>query len=278
MHGVKMQMKDSLQWSIEQKKRAHSRIFEDLMKLYNLTEEQIVSRLGDDDLKTQSTISRWKTLSVKPNRHIYLDLLRNVFRLNYEQIDAMLWLAGMPPLLLKEVEMLLGSQESFQDKTENDLGVAAYKLLINTIGADLGLPAPQWGINSNSKVIDNEFTFTIKTQNRSRIEVNEDELPLRLNGQYWPPNTSSFVWVVLQDAYTNYYLQSPPVNFLPDGRWVADNILPGKGITTIHFIAVGAQGHNVFMRKVRQRAWGAFSDIPKDGKIIKSLRVRLKIK
>jgi hypothetical protein len=275
MHGAEEIMQDSYQWNSEQKKRAHSRIFEDLMRLHNLTEAQIVARLGDDDLKTQSTISRWKTLAVRPNRHIYLDLVRNIFQLNYEQIDAMLWLSGMPPLLMEEVKLVLGKGTSFQDKTENNLALAAYKLLIDIIGNDLGLPSPQWETKLDDIAADVNFTFSIKTRS-GKIAIEESMLPLKLDGQYRPVYARPFVWVVLQDVYSNYYLQSPPVYFLPDGRWIADNILPGKGITTIHFVTVGVQGHAAFMKKVRQREWGAFQDLPGDGKIIKSLRILLK--
>jgi hypothetical protein len=274
MHGAEKKMQDNFRWSSEQKKRAHSRIFEDLMRLYHLTEAQIISRLNEDGPKAQSTISRWKTLDVKPNRHVYLDLLRNIFQLGYEQIDAMLWLSGMPPLLREEVTMLLGGRESFRDKTDNDLGIEAYKLLIHVIGNDLGLPAPYGEMNVANTVAEREFTFTVKTPG-DKIAVKEDELPLSLKGQYWPPYAQPLVWVLLQDAYANYYLQSPPVNFLPNGRWVADNIIPGKGIMTIHFVAVGAQGHTEFMRKVERREWGAFHDIPPDGKIVTSIPISM---
>lgn len=117
MHVADNQMQDSLHWSSEQKQRAHSRIFEDLMRRYHLTEAQVISRLDDDGPKAQSTISRWKTLDVRPNRHIYLDLLKNVFQLGYEQIDAMLWLSGMPPLLRKEITAVFGSSQIFREKT-----------------------------------------------------------------------------------------------------------------------------------------------------------------
>jgi hypothetical protein len=272
MHGPQKNMQDKLRWNTEQKRRAHARIFEDLMRRYQLTEAMIVSRLEEDGPKSQSTISRWKTLDVRPNRHVYLDLLRNVFQLSYEQIDAMLWLCGMPPLLRAEVKMLLGGPGSFQERTENDLMIEAYRLLVNTIGNDLGLPAPYRELDMTTTIIDNEFTFDVKTPDKKIIEKS-NELPLVLEGEYRTPNTQPLVWVVLQDKHKNYYLQSPPVNFLPNGRWIADNVVPGEGIISIHFVAVGAQGHNEFMSMVGRRQWGAFSDLPADGRVIKSLQI-----
>ena len=159
-------MQDSLPWNQEQKRRAHARIFEDLMRRFNLTEAQVISRLGEDGPKSQSTISRWKTLDVKPNRHIYLDLLRNVLHLNYDQIDAMLWLSGAPPLLRQETTVIFTSSQIFYEKTEYELGLAAYKLLVDSIGTDLGLPAPEWepdAVNTNEEF---DFTFTVNIHNR----------------------------------------------------------------------------------------------------------------
>ncbi len=268
-------MQDSTQWSSEQKKRAHSRIFEDLMNRYHLTEAQIISRLDDDGPKAQSTISRWKTLDVRPNRHIYLDLLKNVFQLNYEQIDAMLWLSGLLPLLPKETTVVFGNSCIFREKTESDLGTEAYKLIIYVIGNDLGLPAPYGEMNVNSTFDDKQFTFNL-TIPGNKLMVKTAELPLSLQGWFWPPSSQPNIWVVLQDKRHNCYLQSPPVNFLPDGRWIATNISPGKGITRIIFVAVDAQGHTAFLHKVRRREWGAFSDLPADGKIIKSVPINLK--
>ncbi len=245
------------------------------MRRCHLTENPIITRLGEDGPKAQSTISRWKTLDVRPNRHKYLDLLRHIFHLNQEQIDAMLWLAGTPPLLRQEITEVFGSSQILHEKNEKDLSLAGYELLIDTIGTDLGLPSPQWETNEGCAYDEDEFTFTVKTPGE-KFMVNDDDLPLRLEGRYWPPHARPLVRVVLQDIHSNHYLQSPPVNFMPDGCWIADNIIPGKGITTVNFVAVDAQGHNVFMRKVQRREWGAFSDLPEDGKIIKSLPLRLR--
>jgi hypothetical protein len=265
-------MNNNLQWSSEQRKRAHSRIFEDIMSRHNLTEKQIIAKLGEDGPRAQSTISRWKTLDVIPNRHKYLDLLRNVFHLNYEQIDAMLWLTGTPPLLRQEANEIFGGNQIFREKTESELGLAAYKLLIDTIGTDLGMPSPYWENDESGTNEVDEFTFATETTGE-KLMVRDDELPLKLEGWYWPPFVRPRVWVVLQDNHFNYYLQSPPVNFLPDGRWIADNIIPGKGITTVHFVAIGVKGNDAFMKKVRHRDWAAFPDIPQDGRIIKSITI-----
>lgn len=270
-------MQNSLKWSPEQKKRAHSRIFEDLMKRRRLTETQIISKLGDEGPKAQSTINRWKTLDVRPNRHTYLDLLKNIFQLEYNQIDAMLWLSGMPPLLRKETASVFGSNDIFHEKTENELGIESYKMLISVIGNDLGLPAPYGDMNMTGNTTGKDFTFNVEMSGK-KIIVRINDLPLELQGLYWPLYSQPLVWVVLQDKHHHYYLQSPPVNFLPDGRWIADNIIPGNGIITIHFVAVGAVGHASFMDKVRRKEWGGFSNLPADGKIIKSVPLDLKIK
>jgi hypothetical protein len=267
-------MPDNLQWSSEQKKRAHSRIFEDLMLNNHLTEAQIISRLDDDGPKAQSTISRWKTLDVRPNRPVYLDLLKNIFRLSYAQIDAMLWLAGTPPLLRQEVTGIFGSSRFFHDKTEEELNLAAYRLLIETTGANLGLPAPQWETDQGNFNDADQFEFSINTPGEILI-IKAADLPLKLEGRYWPPYSRSHMWVLLQDIYSNYYLQSPPLHFRPDGCWAADNIVPGKSITGLHFVAVGKQGNAVFLRNVQHREWGAFSQIPEDAKIIKSIPISL---
>lgn len=268
-------MKNYLRWNNDQKKRAHARIFEDLMRRRRLGEKQIVDILGDEGPKAQSTISRWKTLQVKPNRPAYIDLLKNVFQLEYHQIDAMLWLSGIPTLLREEVATIFRTSAVFRDRTETELAAEAYKLLIYVIGNDLGLSAPEENLQTESIADDSDFRLTIDTSGKDQ-SLNFDELPVVIEGQYWPPYSEPHVWVVLQDSQANYYLQSPPIHFLPDGRWVADNIIPGEGIIAIHLVKVGARGNSEFMHKVERREWGAFSNLPSDAKIIKSIQISLK--
>jgi hypothetical protein len=55
---------------------------------------------------------------------------------------------------------------------------------------------------------------------------------------YNPLSGRPAVWVVLQDSHANYYLQNAPVKFLLNGRWRANNILPGHGICRINFVLV----------------------------------------
>jgi hypothetical protein len=267
-----MKMNNYLKWSNEHKKRGHARIFEDLMRRRHLNENRIVDMLGDEGPEAQSTISRWKTLQVKPSRHGYLDLLKNIFRLDYNQIDAMLWLAGIPPLLREEVTTILGDSGLFRDKTENELAIEAYKLLVYVIGNDLGMPVPPDEIQREPADHISDFRFILKSLDNGQL-LNIDGSPLMIEGQYRPLYPQPWVWVVLQDSYSNYYLQSPPVNFLPDGRWVADNIILGEGITAVHFVQVGATGNAELTHKVARREWGAFSDLPVDCEIIKSIRI-----
>jgi hypothetical protein len=268
------QMPDSLRWNTEDKKRAHARILEVMMKLRGVSGRELVSILGDKSLKSPNTIGRWKTLQVKPNRPVYLYMLRNIFQLDYEQIDAMLWIAGMPSLLKKEVKNVFGSDGTFKDRTETELFTEAYKMLVEVIGNDLGLPAPAQQIEPADANEDVGFKFIVDTLKNNQI-IDTTKLPMTITGRYQPQQPQPYVWVVLQDIYGSYYLQSPQVSFLSDGKWVADNIVPGRGIMAIHFVSVGAKNHEAFMNKFSQRDWGAFYDMPSGCNIIKSIAIKL---
>lgn len=102
--------------------------------------------------------------------------------------------------------------------------------------------------------------------------IREEELPLQIEGRYAAPS-AVWVWVVLQDIYGRLYLQHPPVMFLPTGRWVASNILPGLGIAFIHFVVVGEQGHAHFRQMVARHEWGAFETLPADSTLLQTIRI-----
>jgi hypothetical protein len=66
------------------------------------------------------------------------------------------------------------------------------------------------------------------------------------------------VWVVLRNSYKDFYLQNPPVEFLDNGEWIAENIRPGKGITAVMFVRVSKGGNRAFQQKVDNNEWGGF--------------------
>lgn len=130
-------------WNSDQKKRAFSHLFQNLLKRSGKTEKQLASLLDVD----QTTINRWKTLHVKPGRDKFLELLKNVFTLNYDNVDAMLWLAGLPEMTRTEVAAVFGTKDTFQTRTESQLRDRARKLLMELIeldGENLGLSTSEF--------------------------------------------------------------------------------------------------------------------------------------
>jgi hypothetical protein len=96
---------------------------------------------------------------------------------------------------------------------------------------------------------------------REDQEIRGQDLPLVVEGQYVsvrPPP----VWVVLRDHYGHLYLQSPPVDFLPNGRWRATNVVPGSGIDAVNFVQVTDEGNERFRAMVKRREFGAFDQLP----------------
>jgi len=117
-----------------------------------------------------------------------------------------------------------------------------------------------------------KFNFEVKTLTERQM-IRDMDLPLMIEGVYAPPSAQAHVWVILQDTYGNYYLQNPPVSLLPDGRWIATNVLPGHGIVLFHFVRVGSGGHANFLQMVARRAWGAFKSLPGDSEILNSVQI-----
>ena len=116
-----------------------------------------------------------------------------------------------------------------------------------------------------------DFKFSVETLKDGRMLRGAD-LPLTIEGQYSSSETLH-VWIVLQDSFGHYYLQSPEITFLPNNRWVAMNILPGMGIELVHFIRVGDRGHAQFRQMVTTRDFGAFDELPPDSTTLHSVRI-----
>ena len=81
------------------------------------------------------------------------------------------------------------------------------------------------------------------------------------------------IWVVLTDAYKNYYLQYPPVFINPTGSWRATNIRPLKDMIVISFIKVDDSGDKLFREKVNKSEWYGFEDLPPNSKIVGSIEI-----
>ncbi|MBM4400570.1 MAG: hypothetical protein FJ045_01315 [Crenarchaeota archaeon] len=122
----------------------------------------------------QATVNRWKTLVVRPGRDKLIELLKNVFALGYDDIDAMLWLAGLPEMTREECRSVMGSTESFRGKTESELQTRASKLISEIISETLGLPGTEDGTAAVEAVQD----LTTKTNGKKQstaIDWRKDE-------------------------------------------------------------------------------------------------------
>jgi len=87
------------------------------------------------------------------------------------------------------------------------------------------------------------------------------------------------IWVVLEEVgFNRFYLQNPPAQALGDGNFLCTNILPGirPGDRTewiIHLVRVGSEAEARFRGMVAQWAFGAFFELPRDAKIVWSIRI-----
>lgn len=114
------------------------------------------------------------------------------------------------------------------------------------------------------------FEYLVDTLLERQL-VRAEDLPLTIEGRYW--GDAPVVRVVLQDSYGHYYLQNPEVQFLHNGKWLATNVLPGEGIILVHFVSVDAKGKDYFAQMVARREFGAFSTLPSNSKILRSIRI-----
>ena len=98
---------------------------------------------------------------------------------------------------------------------------------------------------------------------------------IEANGRHsLDPNSN--VWAILRDSYGNYYLQNPPVSIDIDGSWLSTNLHLGRDIQEIIFVQVTNQGNDVFLRKVKNREWGAFSSFPPGTKQLGRVRTSVR--
>jgi TIR domain len=114
------------------------------------------------------------------------------------------------------------------------------------------------------------FEYVVDTLSEGK-RVQAEDLPLTIGGRY--EGDAPVVRVVLQDSYGNYYVQNPEVQFLPNGRWLATNVLPGEGIDHVCFVAVDAKGKDSFDQMVARREFGAFSTLPTNSKVLRCIRI-----
>ena len=82
-----------------------------------------------------------------------------------------------------------------------------------------------------------------------------------------------YVWIILRDDFRNNYLQNPPVEFWPDGRWETKNIRIGSGITEILAVQVNRAGHKAFQEKVLSSEWQAFLETPEGSEVLAKVEI-----
>lgn len=111
--------------------------------------------------------------------------------------------------------------------------------------------------------------FTVTTLHPGQIILH---VPLEIDGTYESLG-SDLVWVVLEDSSGKYYLQSPPVQFAEDGKWVARNVRPLRGITAVTFVAVTPDGNTTFQHMVHDQLFGAFSQLPEGSTTLQSVPI-----
>jgi hypothetical protein len=61
---------------------------------------------------------------------------------------------------------------------------------------------------------------------------------------------------------------------LANDTWRAENILPGEGITVVHFVLVDPQGKKQFDEMAQRKQWGAFGALPSGSIILHSVGIR----
>ena len=104
--------------------------------------------------------------------------------------------------------------------------------------------------------------------------MRSEDVPLVIEGRY-SGEIDFHVWVALEDSYGNYYLQNPEIRFLPDGVWTATNVLPGGGISFVHFVRVDDLAHANFHSMVARKEWGGFAEMPSGCQTLVTIRITL---
>lgn len=125
----------------------------------------------------------------------------------------------------------------------------------------------------NQKMNEQQFSkdFSVTTLKDGQI-IRDKDVPLSIRGKY-TLKPSGQVWVVLQDSYKHFYLQNPPIRFLDNGEWIAENIYPERGIEIVTFIHVSREGSRIFQRMVDNNEWSAFDNLPTDSTTLGVFRI-----
>lgn len=113
--------------------------------------------------------------------------------------------------------------------------------------------------------------FEFHVDSLKDLDTVSSSAPVVIQGHYKgkPPPMR----VLLQDSYGNYYVQNPPVNFAPDGRWYATNICVGEGILFVIFLELDEAAATEFRNMVWGRQFGGFSRLPEGSRILKMIQI-----
>jgi DNA-binding winged helix-turn-helix (wHTH) protein len=89
---------------------------------------------------------------------------------------------------------------------------------------------------------------------------------LEVGGTHEGLSSHDHVWILLSDAYGNWYPQFPPAEIRADGTWVARNVSVGPGITTMTAVLAddAAEGwlRERAARSMATRDWSALKQLP----------------
>jgi len=122
-------------------------------------------------------------------------------------------------------------------------------------------------------------TITLKNrqvlQNQQPVTIPVAELPLTITGTY-SSQGSGQVWVVVEDLYGQYYLQTPPVRFADggiDGQWRASNVDTNVGTTRIDFVYVTPQGNDTYQHRMDAKDFCSFTQLPNGYKLLLTINI-----
>ena len=126
---------------------------------------------------------------------------------------------------------------------------------------------PETPTNTNSQTQNEECAFKVEYPEPNDVVTGE----INAGGSHNCP-ISAHIWIVLSDGY-GYYLQSPEVT-LYEETWEHNNIHLGGGIKSIIVVWVDENGHNEFLKKVKNKEWGQFSQLPYGSKKIAAVPIK----
>lgn len=84
---------------------------------------------------------------------------------------------------------------------------------------------------------------------------------------------SEHIWIILSDGY-GFYLQSPEISLYDDGKWEQNNVCLGGGINSIIAVLVNEKGNKEFLKKVENKEWGQFKELPDGSKKLASIKIK----